>query len=72
MRQMIRTFVGHYVRYMAKNEKGVTAIEYGLIAALIAIAMITVLGPAGIALHDIFEKVMVELQLAAASVSPPS
>ena len=65
MRQLLRTFVGHYVRYIAKNDKGVTAIEYGLIAALVAIAMITVLGPAGEALHNIFEKVMIELQAAA-------
>ncbi len=65
MRKMIRTFEGYYVRYIAKNDKGVTAIEYGLIAALVAIAMIGVLDPAGTALYDIFEKVMVELQAAA-------
>ncbi len=65
MLQTIRIFVVHYARYIANDEKGVTAIEYGLIAALIAIAMVVVLGPAGVALHDIFEKVMVELQIAA-------
>ncbi len=65
MLQIIQTFVVYHARYLAEDEKGVTAIEYGLIAALIAIAMVAVLGPAGVALHDIFEKVMVELQIAA-------
>ncbi len=31
----------NFIRKMLKNEKGATAIEYGLIAALIAVAAIT-------------------------------
>ena len=31
----------HILRKLLKNEKGATAIEYGLIAALIAVAAIT-------------------------------
>lgn len=34
-------------RKMLKNDKGATAIEYGLIAALIAVAMITAVGSVG-------------------------
>ena len=48
-----------------KDESGATAIEYGLIAALIAVALITVLGVLGGALNDIFQKVADELSSAA-------
>jgi pilus assembly protein Flp/PilA len=40
-----------------KNESGATAIEYGLIAALIAVAIITVLGQVGGGLEDKFGDV---------------
>ena len=36
-----------FVRKMFKNEEGATAIEYGLIAALIAVAAIVAMGFAG-------------------------
>lgn len=35
------------LRKLAKNKKGATAIEYGLIAALIAVMLITALGTLG-------------------------
>jgi pilus assembly protein Flp/PilA len=41
----------------AKNESGATAIEYGLIAALIAVALITVLGTLGDNLNATFNSV---------------
>ena len=50
-----------------KDEEGVTAIEYGLIAALIAVAIIAVLTTAGDALQDIFTRVSTELTTAANS-----
>jgi pilus assembly protein Flp/PilA len=50
-----------------KDEDGVTAIEYGLIAALIAVAIIAVLTTAGDALQDIFTRVSTELTTAASS-----
>lgn len=40
-----------------KEEDGVTAIEYGLIAALIAVAIITVVATVGNNLNNIFTKV---------------
>jgi len=40
-----------------KDESGATAIEYGLIAALIAVAMITVLGTVSTNLNGTFTKV---------------
>jgi pilus assembly protein Flp/PilA len=36
-----------FVRKMLKNSKGATAIEYGLIAALIAVAMVTAVTSVG-------------------------
>jgi pilus assembly protein Flp/PilA len=40
-----------------KDESGATAIEYGLIAALIAVAIITTVGLVGGAVDKTFEKV---------------
>jgi len=40
-----------------KDESGATAIEYGLIAALIALAIIVGAGALGTALNDQFDKI---------------
>ena len=42
---------------LIKNEEGATAIEYGLIAALIAVAAITALTTVGDQLETTFSKV---------------
>ncbi|HVH75915.1 MAG TPA: Flp family type IVb pilin [Stellaceae bacterium] len=42
---------------LLKNESGVTAIEYGLIAALIAVAAVTVMGTVGTNLTSTFTTV---------------
>jgi pilus assembly protein Flp/PilA len=47
---------------MLNNDDGATAIEYGLIAALIAVAAITALGTIGTNLTGTFTKVGTELQ----------
>ncbi len=44
-----------------KNEDGATAIEYGLIAALIAVAAITTMGALGDELSSTFGNVSEEL-----------
>lgn len=44
-------------RKIFKDEKGATAIEYGLIAALIAVAAITALTTVGGQLNNTFSKV---------------
>ena len=46
----------------AKCESGATAIEYGLIAALISVAIITVLGTVGTNLSAVFDNIGVELE----------
>lgn len=45
-----------------RAEKGVTMIEYALIAALVAIAAVTILGTVGNDLTNIFTKVSANLQ----------
>ncbi len=45
------------IKRFLKEEEGVTAIEYGLIAALIAVAIITILIAVGTSLNDIFTRV---------------
>ncbi len=49
------------IRKMLKDEKGATAIEYGLIAALIAVAAIGALGAVGSQLSSTFQDVSGEL-----------
>jgi pilus assembly protein Flp/PilA len=44
-----------------KNEDGATAIEYGLIAALIGVAIITAVGLVGTGLDGTFREVAAKL-----------
>jgi len=44
-------------RQLGRNEKGATAIEYGLIAALIAVAAITAMQGLGTQLNTTFTNV---------------
>lgn len=53
-----------FISRFAKDESGATAIEYGLIAALIAVALITVLGTMSGSLKATFTKVSTELNKA--------
>jgi len=49
---------------LIKNEEGATAIEYGLIAALIAVAAIAAMGNIGNSLGSTFNDVSSELATA--------
>jgi len=49
------------IRQFARNESGATAIEYGLIAALVSVAGITALTTMGEALETMFTTVSTEL-----------
>lgn len=50
-----------FVRFV-ENESGATAIEYGLIAAGIGVAIVTVVGQVGDELVTLFESVKTGLQ----------
>ena len=53
---VLRTFF-----QLAKDESGVTAVEYGLIAALIAVAAVTVMGTVGTNLSSTFNTIATKL-----------
>ena len=46
-----------FIRKIFKDKKGATAIEYGLIAALIAVAAIAAMQGLGTSLNDTFTNV---------------
>ena len=50
-----------FVSRFAKNESGATAIEYGLIAALIAVVIITAVSTLGTNVSSTFDKVAGEM-----------
>ena len=53
------------IRALLKDESGATAIEYGLIAALVSVAIIAILGTLGTNLNATFKAVSDNLAAAA-------
>jgi pilus assembly protein Flp/PilA len=51
------------VRKLIKNSKGATAIEYGLIAALIAVAAVTAMGALGTKIGTAFNNVSTNMKV---------
>ncbi|HKM69833.1 MAG TPA: Flp family type IVb pilin [Stellaceae bacterium] len=49
------------IRRLTEDKSGVTAIEYGLIAALIAVAAVVVMGTVGTNLSTVFSEVATSL-----------
>jgi len=54
--------MSNFVSRFLKDESGATAIEYGLIAALVAVVLVTALGALGSNLSGTFNKVAVKVQ----------
>jgi pilus assembly protein Flp/PilA len=50
------------IRKLIRNNKGATAIEYGLIAALIAVAAIAAMKGVGSTLNSTFTNVSTQMQ----------
>ena len=46
----------NFIQKFIRDEEGVTAIEYGLIAALVAVAIVVGAGALGVALNGIFTR----------------
>ncbi len=59
----------NFARRLWKDEEGATAIEYGLLAALVAVALITVLGTMSGELEATFENVQTSLEGANAAAA---
>ena len=57
-----------FINRFAKDESGATAIEYGLIAALIAVVLVTTLQAVGTELGKTFTKI--QTNLATANATP--
>jgi pilus assembly protein Flp/PilA len=51
------------INRIAKNESGATAIEYGLIAGLIAVVIITAVGLVGDDVTAVFQKIADKLNV---------
>lgn len=49
------------IKNLVKDESGATAIEYGLIAALVSVAAVTALGAMGTSLTNMFTTVSATL-----------
>ena len=52
----------YFIRKIIRNEKGATAIEYGLIAALIAVAAISAMKGVGSTLNSTFTNVSTQMK----------
>lgn len=57
------------IKILLRNESGATAIEYGLIAALVSVAAIAALTAMGSSLRDMFGTVSTELDTAVSNSS---
>lgn len=62
---MIIDYVQHLIRKIRQDEKAATAIEYGLIAALISVAAIVAMNAIGESLDTMFSAVSTVLELGA-------
>ena len=61
MLQIASNFVSLFAQYISRDEKGATAIEYGLIAALVSVVMIVTLILVGQNLNLVFDEVQTQL-----------
>jgi len=59
---MVRRMVQHISKF-ARNTRGATAIEYGLIAALIAVAAIAAMQGLGTSLNKTFNNVSASMKV---------
>ena len=59
------------IQKLLRDESGATAIEYGLMAALVSVAAITALGAMGDSLDSMFTKVSTELDNATTGTATP-
>jgi len=58
------------IKRFFKDESGATAIEYGLLAALISIVSLTMMSDAGVALNEVFTSVAGALDAATPAAAP--
>jgi pilus assembly protein Flp/PilA len=49
------------IRYLVKNERGATAIEYGLLAGLVAVVIIAAVTSLGVGIKSVFHAACLAL-----------
>ena len=59
------------LRKLLKNKSGATAIEYGLIAALVSVAAVVALQSLGSSLNEMFSTVSTQLDTAVTAAQGP-
>ena len=59
-----------FLRRFTRNDSGATALEYGLLAGLISVMVITGAGLAGTSLDTLFTNVGGQLEAAAGNAKP--
>jgi pilus assembly protein Flp/PilA len=57
-----KEFTMNFIKNFLREEDGVTAIEYGLIAALVGVAIVASVTLLGTELENVFEKITLELK----------
>ena len=60
-----------FIRKILRNSKGATAIEYGLIAALIAVAAISAMGALGDTLQSTFNNAATAMEGSSTATTTP-
>jgi pilus assembly protein Flp/PilA len=62
----MKNFASHFASRFLRDTRGVTAIEYGLIAGVVAIAIATSAGNVGTNLSSLFDSIANKISTAAA------
>jgi pilus assembly protein Flp/PilA len=63
----MKKFMAKVAYYLTKKERGATAVEYALIVALIALAIIVAVTAVGGGLNSAFESIATKIQAAVGS-----
>ena len=61
MMNQLKKLMMNQLKKLWRDESGISAIEYALIASGIALAIVTVVGDLGEAVNDKFEEIILEL-----------
>jgi pilus assembly protein Flp/PilA len=56
MLDMLKVAAWHYLPALRKDTRGVTALEYGILAGLIAVVIIAAVTTLGSGLHTVFQN----------------
>jgi pilus assembly protein Flp/PilA len=58
---LLRMIVGFQTRVTEREDRGATAVEYGLIVGLVSLAIVTAITAFGTSLSDMFDRLSTEV-----------